>query len=341
MVKIGDIAKATGVSVTTVSKALNGYSDISEKTKEMIIDKSKEMGYVPNASARSLVMKRSFTIGVILDDASHDGLEHPFFAGVVQAFRVAIERKGYDMLMISNEIGRSPVDSYLNHCRQRSVDGILILCTDIAQEGVRELLESDIPSVFFDMPNEPVNSVFSDHYKGARDAMNYLIKLGHKKIGHIYGNDSTYAGYERRKAYMDALHENNLPFHADYLQDGGYFEFERGLEAMRALLDLKDPPTAVFAAGDTMALGAMKCCYDRRLRIPDDISIIGFDNIRMLEWTTPRLTSVDQNYKLLGSECVQILIERIENHNTQDLLKVKIPTHLVIGETCRKIRISQ
>lgn len=338
MVKIGDIAKATGFSVTTVSKALNGYTDISDKTRDLIIAKAKEVGYVPNASARSLVMKRSFTIGVILDDVSRDGLEHPFFGGVVQAFRVEIERKGYDMLMISNAIGQSPVDSYINHCRQRSVDGVLILCTDLSQPGVQELLDSDIPSVLFDLPEERVNCVYSDHYTGAREAMKHLIDLGHTKIGHIYGNDITYAGYERRRAYMDALHENNLPLRADYLQDGGFFEFERGFEVMRVLLDLEDPPTAVFVAGDAMALGAMKCCYKRHLRIPDDISIIGFDNIRMLEWTTPRLTSVAQNQKLLGNECAKILFERIGNSKTEGFLKVKIPTHLVKGETCQKAR---
>jgi len=337
MVKIGDIAKATGFSVTTVSKALNGYTDISDKTKKLIIGKAKEMGYVPNANARSLVMKRSFTVGIILDDASHDGFEHPFFAGVVQAFRSAIEAKGYDILMISNEIAHSPIDSYLNHCRQRSVDGVLLLCTDVKRDGIQELLKSNIPNVLFDLPDEPVNCVYSDHYTGAKEAMVHLISLGHTKIGHIYGNDTTYAGYERRRAYMDALHENNLPLRAEYLQNGGYFEFEEGYKAMSRLMGQEEPPTAVFAAGDAMALGAMKLCYDHHLRIPDDISIIGFDNISMLNWTTPRLTSVAQDVKMLGDECVKILLEQIDKKTEEGHLRVKIPTRLVVGETCRKV----
>ena len=335
MVKIGDIAKATGFSITTVSKALNGYTDISDKTREKISVKAKEMGYFPNASARSLVMKRSFTIGVILDDASHEGLEHPFFAGVIQQFRLAVEPKGYDILLISNAIGENPIASYLTHCRQRSVDGVLVLCTDIKSQRIQDLLTSDIPSVVYDMPDEAVDCIYSDHYMGAREAMDYLIGLGHSKVAHIYGNDITYAGYERRKAYLDALHEHNLPLRADYLQDGGFFEFKEAETAMGQLLDLDDPPTAVFVAGDTMALGAMKCCYDRHIRIPDHMSIVGFDNVRLIQWTTPKLTSVAQNYEMIGCESAKILIDRIVNGKRDLLLKIKIPTHLVIGDTCR------
>lgn len=335
MVKIGDIAKATAFSITTVSKALNGYTDISDKTRQIIIDKAQEMGYIPNASARSLVMKRSFTIGVILDDASHDGLEHPFFAGVIQQFRLAVEPKGYDILLISNAIGENPIASYLTHCRQRSVDGVLVLCTDIKAQRIQDLLISDIPSVVYDLPEESVDCIYSDHYMGAREAMDYIIGLGHNKIAHIYGDDRTYAGYERRKAYMDALHDHNLPLRADYLQNGGYYEFKKGETAMGQLIDLEDPPTAVFVAGDTMALGAMKCCYDRHIRIPDHMSIIGFDNIRLLQWTTPRLTSVAQNYELIGNESAKLLIDRIANGKGEGQLKIKIPTHLVIGDTCK------
>lgn len=337
MVKIGDIAKATGFSVTTVSKALNNYSDISIKTKKIVRDKAKELGYIPNAHARSLVMKRSFTIGVILDDITGYGLEHPFFIGVIQEFRRAIEKKGYDMLLIANEIANSSVDSYLNHCRQRGVDGVLILCTDIKNPDVVELLDSQIPSVLFDMPGEDLNCVYSDHYSGARDAMNYLIGLGHRKIAHIYGDDITFAGYERRRAYMDALHEHNIALRADYMLDGGFFEFDKSEAAMATLMALTEPPTAVFAAGDAMALGVMRCCYKLHLRIPDDMTIMGFDNISSLNYTTPRLTTVAQNMPLIGGELAKLLIDQIEADDKSGFVKVKIPTHIVEGETCKKL----
>lgn len=335
MVKIGDIAKATGFSVTTVSKALNNYSDISLKTKEIVINKAKELGYVPNAHARSLVMKKSFTIGVILDDITHNGLEHPFFSGLAQAFRTAIEDKGYDMLLIANEIANSPVDSYLNHCRQRGVDGVLILCTNSENPDLIELLDSQVPSVMFDVPNLECNCVYSDHYAGAKEAMDFIIGLGHRRIAHIYGDDITFAGYERRKAYMDALHEHNIPLRGEYMIDGGFFEFAKGEAAAEYLFDLPIPPTAIFAAGDAMALGVIRSCYKRHLRVPDDVTIIGFDNINLLNLTTPRLTTIGQNIPLIAKELAKMLIDEIEVGEKTGIAKVKIPTHLVEGETHR------
>lgn len=338
MVKIGDIAKATGFSITTVSKALNGYSDISDKTKKIVIETAKQMGYVPNASARSLVMKRSFTVGIILEDGSGYGLEHPFFASVIQTFKRYIEKKGYDALFIANGLGDTPVDSYLNHCVQRGVDGILICCTNIENEGVQELLNSNLPSVMLDNPDAGINCIHSDNYPGAVEAMEYLISLGHKQIAHIYGDTDVLPGKERNQAYIDVMDMNGLEVKAGYLQDGGYFEFDKGHASMERLLDLAEPPTAVFAASDIIALGAMKSCYERRLRVPDDISIIGFDNVRMLDWTTPRLTSVSQDTEILGMECAKMLVEKIEKPNDKKIEIVKVPTKLIYGKTCREVK---
>ncbi|MBN2222397.1 MAG: LacI family DNA-binding transcriptional regulator [Vallitaleaceae bacterium] len=337
MVKIGDIAKATGYSVTTVSKALNNYTDISEKARASIIKMASEMGYIPNAQARGLVMRRSFTIGLMLDEILGLGIEHPFFSGLIQSFRDAIEEQGFDMIFISNQIAKGPIETYLDHCRQRNVDGVFILCTDPNDPGIKQLMNSDIPSVIFDVVTEKSNCVLSNHYQGAFDAVNYLVALGHKRIAHIYGTELTFAGAERKRAYQDAMNYHDLPVIEEYMINGGYFDFRYGKKAMEALLELTEPPTAVFAAGDIMALGAMKACYERHIRIPEDLSIIGFDNVKMLEWITPALTTVAQDVVEIGRACCEILMDSIKEKEKKPVKRI-VKTFIVERESCKALQ---
>lgn len=201
MVKINDIAKASGYSKTTVSRAFNNYTDISDKAREEILRIADELGgYIPNAQARGLTMKRSFSIGgVILDEILGLGLSHPFFSQVIQSFREVVEAKGYSMILISNSIGNTKIESYLSHCNQRNVDAVFILCTNKEEKGIQELIHSSIPTVLFDIEEAKTHCVISDHYQGAYDATKYLIDLGHRQIGHIYGSELTLAGRLRKK----------------------------------------------------------------------------------------------------------------------------------------------
>lgn len=335
MIKISDIAKETGYSVTTVSKALNGYTDISQKAKIKIQEKATEMGYYPNANARSLVTKRSYVIGVIMDEILGLGMEHPFFAGVVQNFRNVLDEEGYDTMFISGRLGNSNIHSYIDHCKQRGVDGVFILCSDIVDEDIQKLIKSQIPTVLFDMPEQDCHTVYSDHYAGGVAAMEYLIELGHKKIAHIYGTEITAAGRMRKQAYLDIMKKYHYPVHEGYLQSGGYFDYKYGKKAMMSLLDLHEQPTAVFVAGDVMALGAVNACYERHVRIPDDISIIGFDNIKMLDWVTPSLTTVAQDMVELGRGCAQVLLDLISDKPVKNQKRV-IQTYLVERGSCQK-----
>jgi len=336
MIKIGDLAKATGYSVTTVSKALNNYTDISEKAKQLIIEKANELGYVANAQARALVMKRSFTIGVILDEILNLGMEHPFFSSIIQSFRMEVEANGLDMIFISSQAGTRGLGSYLDHCKQRNVDGVFILCTDSEDEKINQLIQSEIPTVLFDVLTDSTHCVISDHYQGAFDAVTYLINLGHTKIAHISGTELTYAGSERKRAYRDALKQHAIPIREDYIVNGGYFDFNYGKKAMEELLELSVLPTAVFVGGDMMALGAIQACYEHHIRIPEQMSIIGFDNIRLLDWITPALTTVAQDTVQIGKICCSMLIESIKNreHKYQ---KVILPTHILERGSCASL----
>ncbi len=337
MVKISDIAKMTGFSTTTVSKAFNNYSDISEKTRNIIIEKANELGYIPNAQARGLVMKRSFTIGVVLDELFGLGFMHPFFSGIIQHFREAIESLGYSMILISNSIGVRNIVTYYDHCRQRNVDGVFILCSDLHDPHIQEVIHSDIPTVLFDTPNNDAHCVLSNHYEGAYNAVKYLVERNHTKIAHIYGNELTYAGKERKRGYEDAMKYYNLEINSDYIVSGGYFDFKYSKKAMKELLDLKNQPSAVFASGDIMALGAVQECYERRVRIPEDISIIGFDNIKLLDWITPALTTIAQDIKAIGQSCCTLLDEAIRNKEMKVTKKV-IKTHLYERNSCATVK---
>lgn len=336
MVKISDIAKATGYSTTTVSKAFNNYTDISDKARLKIRKIADEMGYIPNTQARGLVMKRSFTIGVILDEILDLGLTHPFFAEIVQSFREAVEENGYSMVLISNNIGNSNVESYISHCRQINVDAVFILCTNKDAPNIQELIHSKIPTVLFDILDDETHGVMSDHYQGGRLACEYLIKLGHTRIGHIYGNEHTLAGKDRKRAYYDVMEEYGLRVNEEHVKSGGYFDFESGKLAMEAILKAEERPSAVFVAGDLMALGAIQACYENNIAVPAQLSIIAFDNIKMLNWITPALTTVAQNYNALAHLCCEILISVIENKEMELCHKV-LPTYIVERSSCASI----
>lgn len=336
MVTIKDIARVSGYSKTTVSKAFNNYTDISDKARDDILKIADEMGYIPNAQARGLTMKRSFSIGVILDEILGLGLSHPFFSQVIQSFREVVEEKGYSMILVSNKIGNTKIESYLSHCNQRNVDAVFILCTNKDDPGIQELIHSKIPTVLFDIDDEDTSCVLTDHYQAARMATEYLIGLGHERIGHIYGNELTVAGRLRKQGFYDAMAENELFVEEGHVVSGGFFDFKYGKQAMESIIDSDSMPTAVFIAGDIMALGAIQACHERGIRVPEDLSIIGFDNLNMLEWITPALTTVAQNYNAIASNCCDILDDIVQN-KTLESTKVTIPGYIVERRSCKRI----
>jgi len=186
---IYDLAKITGFSITTVSKALNNYKDVSEKTRAKILQAAAEMDYLPNAHAQSLSTKKSWAIGVMFSEANEVGMKHPFFNGIIESFRHATEEHGYDLIFASRNL-RNRDMSYLEHFKHRAVDGIVVICSDRMDEQVQELMQSDIPIVVVDMDSANCSVVYSDNTEGARMAVNYLYELGHRHIAHIAGDTS-------------------------------------------------------------------------------------------------------------------------------------------------------
>ncbi|MFD2882311.1 LacI family DNA-binding transcriptional regulator [Paenibacillus rhizoplanae] len=246
MTTIYDIAKRTGYSPTTVSKAFNNYSDVRAKTREEILRTAREMGYLPNAHARTLTTKKSWTIGVLFVENT-GGRESAilFFSAVIESFKQVAVAKGYALMFISKDVGGKQ-SGYLENCRIRGVDGVVVFLSDYDDPYFRELLESDIPTVVLDFETELSHTVCSDNMTGALQAVEYLVSLGHRRIAHISGGGNTYPGQQRELGYRTAMEQQGLEVPDEYVAEGAFYALENGYAAMKRLLALPQRPTAVF-----------------------------------------------------------------------------------------------
>lgn len=333
---IYDLAKKTGFSITTVSKALNNYKDVSEKTRAKILQAAAEMDYLPNAHAQSLSTKKSWAIGVMFSEANEVGMKHPFFNGIIESFRHATEEQGYDLIFASRNL-RNRDMSYLEHFKHRAVDGIVVICSDRMDEQVQELMQSDIPIVVVDMDSANCSVVYSDNVEGARLAVTYLHELGHRRIAHLAGDETIDAGAARIKGYTRAMEELGLPIRPEYLVNAGFFSVEEGKTAMERLLALEERPTAVFVAGDQMAIGAIDAIHAHGLHVPNDLSVIGYDDIEMVRYITPKLTTIRQDTDEIGEAAAELLIQQMTAKERHTERRV-IPVTLIERESCGPVR---
>lgn len=332
MTTIYDIAKRTGYSPTTVSKAFNNYSDVREKTRQEILQTAREMGYLPNAHARTLTTKKSWTIGVLFVEGTGVGIRHPFFSAVIESFKQIAVSKGYALMFISKDVGGKQ-SGYLENCRIRGVDGVVVFLSDYEDPYFRELLESDIPTVILDYETAQSHTVCSDNSNGAMKAVEYLASLGHLRIAHISGGEHTYPGSQRELGYKSAMERLGVEVPQGYIVEGAFYSLESGYAAMMRLLDLPEPPTAVFASGDLLALGAVMAAKDKGLSVPADISVMGYDDIELAQYVTPALTTIRQNTELLGTRAAEILLASIDGSQEEKEALI-IPVEVVVRESC-------
>ena len=269
MVSLKDIAAACGVSASTVSKALNDLDDISEKRKAMIRQKANEMGYLPNMAARALKTKMTHNIGVLFIDDYHSGLTHPYFAPVLESLKTEVENLGYDITFINKNVGGREM-SYLEHCRYRNVDGVVIANVDFTKEEVVELVESDIPVVTIDHVFNNCPAVVSDNIKGIRELTEYVISMGHKKIAYIHGQQNSVTKV-RLASFYRTMEEHELSVPDEYVPEAPYLEAEASADVTKKLLALKNPPTCILYPDDYTAIGGIAVIREAGLSIPSDI----------------------------------------------------------------------
>ncbi|MDD6049719.1 MAG: LacI family DNA-binding transcriptional regulator [Clostridiales bacterium] len=330
-VTIKDVAAKCGLSISTVSKAFNNYADISAATREAVQRAAKEIGYFPNAIARTLKTNRSFNLGVLFQEERGTGLTHSFFAAVLQAFKTESEKRGYDITFINHNIGWNGM-TYLEHCQYRNVDGVCVVCASFYAPEVIALVNSDIPVVTIDHAFANRSCVLSENLEGMQALVNYAASLGHRRIAYVHGQKASVTE-KRITGYYRGLEANGIEPKADYLLASTYASPEAGAEAFRQLMALPEPPTCILLPDDHAALGALDAAAEMGLRVPGDVSIAGFDESRLAALTRPRLTTVSQDAAGMGRRAAQLLIERIENPRTAGSETGLIPTRLIKGES--------
>lgn len=338
MVSMKDVALACNVSVATVSKALNNHNDISEAKREEIKKKAKEMGYFPNISARALKTNRTYSIGVLFVDEARSGLTHDYFVAVLESFKVTAEKKGYDITFLNCNKSRSNRLSYLEHARFRGFDGVVIACIDFSDPEVVELVESDIPVVTIDHLFNNRISIVSDNIKGMRDLLTYIYNQGHRKIAYIHGMESAVTS-SRLSSFYKTAEELGLMIPDEYVKEAGYRDTDMTAKRTRELLDLKEPPTCIIFPDDYAAFGGINAIKKRGLRIPQDISVAGYDGIRVARQIEPAITTLAQNTKKLGRYAAEKLIGLIEKPKTTLIEQVIVQGELLEGATVGRIEL--
>ena len=333
MVSMKDIAKRCGVSVATVSKALNGQPDIGEETRERVCAVAKELGYMTNSVARALKTNRTYNLGVLLVDERRSGLTHEYFSSVLDSFKAEAERHGYDITFINRNLGGRPT-SYLQHCRYRGVDGVLVACVDFTNAQVQELVDSNIPMVTVDHVFENRLAVVSDNVRGVGELVRYVYGKGHRKIAFLHGELSTVTR-NRLAGFHKACEELGLEVPAEYIRECVYHNPDRCAKATQELLDLPEPPTCILFPDDFSYIGGMNVIRERGLRIPEDISAVGYDGIHLSKLL--QLTTYSQSAADLGRIAAERLIRQIEHPATAEAERVLVPGRLLEGTSVKEL----
>lgn len=337
MASIKDIAKLCGVSVATVSKALNDKADIGEETKRHIKEVAKQMGYVPQYYARAIRMNKSFNIGVLFMDEAMSGLTHDYFANILNSFKVTAEEKGYDITFINSDKNYKKEKTYLEHCRYRGLDGVVIACINFENEEVKELVESDVPVVAIDHKYNGCISVLSNNFVGMRELVEYIISMGHHKIAYISGDDSSVTR-QRIESYRKTMQSHGIEIPPEYHVPAEYRNLETARKYTKQLLELPDPPTCIIYPDDYSAVGGLGQIREMGMSIPEDISVAGYDDLFIAGQLRPRLTTVHQDTVMIGKKAAEKLIGLIEDKKTVAVKSFVVNSSLEKGESILRIR---
>ena len=335
MVSMKDIALRCGVSVSTVSKALNGRWDVNEETKEQILNAAKELGYTANSAARALKTNRTYSIGIVFTDLSNSGFMHEYFASMLNSFRMEAERRGYDITFISENMGPTNT-SYLQHAHARGLDGVAIICADFFDPMIQELACSDLPIVSLDHAFNNRSAVLSDNMHGLESLVRYVYGKGHRRLAYIHGNQ-TAVTENRLTGFYRACEALGLQIPEEYVTECEYHEPVSCYAATKRLLALPERPTCIFFPDDYAYIGGINAIYEAGLRVPEDISIVGYDGIHMAKMVSPKLTTWQQNTADLGRIAAEQIIERIEHPRTTPPKHITVQGRLLEGETVRQL----
>ena len=333
MVSMKDIARACGVSVATVSKALNGQPDIGEETRTRVCEVAQKMGYMTNSAARALKTNRTYHIGVLFVDERQSGLAHEYFSTMLESFKAEAEAHGYDITFINHNVGGKPT-SYLQHCRYRGVDGVVIACVDFTDPRVRELAESDLPLVTVDHVFNNRLAVVSDNVQGMETLVRYAYGKGHRKIAFLHG-EKTSVTQNRLVGFFRACEELGLEIPEEYVRESAFHNPDRCAQDTLALMNLPERPTCILFPDDYSYVGGMNALRQMGIRVPEDVSVMGYDGIHLAR--VIGLTTYWQDNREIGRIAAERLISLIEHPKTTLVDRIMVSGRLLEGTTVKEL----
>ncbi|NLE51613.1 MAG: LacI family transcriptional regulator [Chloroflexi bacterium] len=326
---IYDVAREAGVSYSTVSRTLTGYAFVKLSTREKVLRAAEKLGYVPNQQARGLAGGRSNMIGVLVP-----ALNNSYITEILRGIDEALSDSDYNLLLYTTHRRRGKESTYAATITNSGADGLLLVVPLIPASYLATLRDQNFPYVLVDQsdPNAGSASINTTNWQGAYDATAYLIELGHRRIAFVSGLAGLASTAERLHGFQDALADHGLPLEDTLIVEGGFTE-QGGFDAAQALLDQSDIPTAIFAANDLSATGVIDAIRQRGLRVPQEVSVIGFDDIPQASLVYPKLTTVRQPLDQMGRKAVALLLEQIEQRGA-DKRQLTLETSLVIRDSC-------
>jgi DNA-binding LacI/PurR family transcriptional regulator len=328
---IYDIAKLAGVSTATVSKVFNETGKISEETKKKVFEISKELNYQPSMLASALTGKKTFTIGLLIPD-----LVNPFFAELARNVEDRAHDLGFNLVICNTDNDMNKEVKYIQLLRQKSVDGIIV-ATGVRNDAfLKELIVQNVPIALVarEMSVLAASTVLVDDFAGGYSATSHLIELGHKRIAIISENINVTSSKERVRGYRHALEEAGILFDEELVIVSD-FSVETGKKVALKLLDWPTRPTAIFACNDLLAIGAMQAAKERKINVPDQLSIVGFDNTILATITDPPMTTIAQPIQEMGHQVVNLITQEINSEKSVKQRVVLLPELIVRGSTKR------
>lgn len=309
---IKDVAKAAGVSIATVSKVFNGYSDINHETKKLILEVSKKMDYTPNMAARTLSSKKQKTIALILNELNFNRKSTMPLEVLSGVYRYT-DQSDFEFVFYGTSIEKQQSKTFTQFCNEHNITGVVIQGLKTTDPYYQEIQETHIPTVVIDIEieNPQVGMVSIDNVQAAQQAVEYLISKKHRNIGIINGSRDANVSELREKGYRQALQAAGIEVNEAYVQYANYEE-DIAFLITKNLLQNNKEITALFCSSDLMAIGAMRGIKDMGMNVPEDVSIVGFDDITLASYVTPELTTVAQDMELIGYESAKLLSEIIQ-----------------------------
>ncbi|MDE7299848.1 MAG: LacI family transcriptional regulator [Lachnospiraceae bacterium] len=330
MVTIKDVAREAGVAISTVSNVINNVGNVSKGTKQRVLDVVERLQYVPNMNARSLKANKGNTVGLFLSSIQGD-----YYRMLTQAIHIQCKIAGFMLnIYVSNE---NTSEEIYGMIISSGVEGAIIMNESLGSEYIARIERTGLPMVFLEREccSEKISSIVIDNYIGAEMAMEYLVSLGHRRIGYIHGVESR-DDKERYRAYLDVMEKYGLCVDSELLLNGFFEEVIALSEVKQLLLKKVALPDAFFCANDEMACGCIRALSSFGVRVPEQVSVIGFDNINLAQYYTPALSTVENPVTELGDKSALELFRLIRREGMPEGVSIKLAPSLVVRESCSR-----